>query len=515
MNTSKQINTIIGLLMVGAIATLLYYLWDGDRQSAATERQLTENAERGGNLFSLNCRACHGLNGLGSLESTALPGLPLNTDANREADAARQDYIRGTINCGRVGTKMPPWSTKYGGPLNDFQIDQLMALITGTMTGFDQDPQASLDGWQNAVEQADHADQFTPPKHLEQAISADAKILILNNARGLRAGNLLRIDDDPEAQDYEVVQIVDAPAGSILFESVGADDKEISLVQPSVFEKGDIILIGDEQMEVVSAPPGSTLAADMAEDATVLELVDGEGFEQGQTILVRQEKMKVQSVSGNSLTVARAQDGTTAGAYVTGTTVVEDNTIVEVERGVEGTSASSHTVKGAVFEVGNEVVVERAAFGTEAAEHEIGAEVFNGPSVPSDAITGKDVDYPPCGQLPAQDTTPAAEVTVAGSAEVALGDNFFDAGGNKNPTFKVAAGSTVTFNLANDGKAVHNMVIAGPDKELGTDDDIVSDPDIIPAGETGTVQFTADAAAEYDYHCQFHPDQMKGTITVE
>jgi hypothetical protein len=28
MNTSKQVNVIIGLLMVGAIATLLYYLWD-------------------------------------------------------------------------------------------------------------------------------------------------------------------------------------------------------------------------------------------------------------------------------------------------------------------------------------------------------------------------------------------------------------------------------------------------------------------------------------------------------
>jgi mono/diheme cytochrome c family protein/plastocyanin len=515
MNTSKQVNTIIGLLMVGAIATLLYWLWDDDRQTAATERQLTENAERGGNLFSLNCRACHGLNGLGSLESSALPGLPLNTDANREADAPRQDYIRGTIECGRVGTQMPPWSIKYGGPLNDFQIDQLMALITGTMTGFDQDPQASLNGWENAIEQANHADEFAPPKHLKEAINDETEVLVLNNARGLRAGNLLRIDDDPEVTDYEVVEIVDAPAGSILFERIGEDDTEISMVQPSVFEPGDIIIIGGEQMEVVSAPPGSTLAADVAADATVLELEAADGFERGQALLVRQEKMQVQSVSGNSLTVERAVDGTTAAAYVTGTSVVEDTTLLVVERGVGGTSASRHNVKSAVFEVGDEIVVERGAFGTEAAEHETGTEVYNGPIQPSDAITGEGEGFPPCGQLPPRAANTGAEVIVDGSAAVTMGDNFFDSGGNQNPTFKVAVGSTVTFNLANDGSAPHNMNIAGPDSEFETDDDAISDPDLITAGQTGVLQFTAAAAGSIDYRCDFHPDQMNGTITVE
>jgi plastocyanin len=35
------------------------------------------------------------------------------------------------------------------------------------------------------------------------------------------------------------------------------------------------------------------------------------------------------------------------------------------------------------------------------------------------------------------------------------------------------------------------------------------------AGETGVLQFTAAAAGSIDYRCDFHPDQMKGTITVE
>jgi len=84
MNTSKQVNVIIGLLMVGAIATLLYFLWDRlEREADATERQLTENAERGGALFAPNCSSCHGLTGKGALERAGLPGAPLNLEENR------------------------------------------------------------------------------------------------------------------------------------------------------------------------------------------------------------------------------------------------------------------------------------------------------------------------------------------------------------------------------------------------------------------------------------------------
>jgi len=515
MNTNKQVNTIIGLLLVGAIATLLYFVWDNVRDTAATERQLTENAERGGALFSLNCRSCHGLNGLGSLESSELPGLPLNTDANREADAARQAYIRATIKCGRVGTVMPPWAIENGGPLNDFQIDQLLALITGTMTGFDQAPEASVAGWEHAIEEANHADEFTPPKHLEEAVSDEAEILILNDARGLRAGNLLRIDDDPEVEDYEVVEIVDAPAGSVLDEAADSDATELVLQDVAIFEPGDAIIVGDEQMQVVDAPPLDALASDLSADATVVELEDAEGFGRGEKIKVRQEIMQAESISGDSLTVQRGVDGSEAVEHVAGTTVVGEGTSIEVERAVEGTRSGSHDVKSPVYEIGKEVVVERGAFGTDAAEHEAGTEVFNGPITPADSITGEGEGHPPCGQLPPQTGGTAAEVQVSGVVDVTMGDNFFDAGGNQNPTFKAPQGSAVTFNLKNDGSAVHNMEIAGTDGEFETDDDSISDPDLITGGNAGTLAFTPPAAGSYDYRCKFHPDQMKGQITIE
>ena len=86
MNTYKQINIIIGLLMVGMLGTLLYYMFDsgysiagldfGNRQAVASARQEEDNAKRGGALFARYCRACHGLTGEGRSSAPACPALP-------------------------------------------------------------------------------------------------------------------------------------------------------------------------------------------------------------------------------------------------------------------------------------------------------------------------------------------------------------------------------------------------------------------------------------------------------
>ena len=98
------------------------------------------------------------------------------------------------------------------------------------------------------------------------------------------------------------------------------------------------------------------------------------------------------------------------------------------------------------------------------------------------------------------DGTPAP-----GGNEIVMGDNFFE------PTeLTVTAGETVTFNLTNEGAAIHNMLIVGPDG------DVVSDPDTIRGGDTATLEWTAPAEpGEVPFHCEFHATQMTGTITVQ
>jgi plastocyanin len=76
------------------------------------------------------------------------------------------------------------------------------------------------------------------------------------------------------------------------------------------------------------------------------------------------------------------------------------------------------------------------------------------------------------------------------------------------------AGNSFTVNLTNIGTQIHNMRTAGDDGELNSDDDVVSEPDTIAGGGSGTLTLGFAQPGTYPYECEFHPDQMKGEITV-
>ena len=124
------------------------------------------------------------------------------------------------------------------------------------------------------------------------------------------------------------------------------------------------------------------------------------------------------------------------------------------------------------------------------------------------------------GETPAADETSADGADDAGpvSFDISLGDtlkpevtNFFELN-----QFTVSPGQEVTFNITNEGTAIHNMRIDGGDGEYDTDDDTVSDPELFQAGDTGTLVWTApDEPGEIIFRCDFHPLEMVGTISLE
>jgi plastocyanin/mono/diheme cytochrome c family protein len=392
MNTAKQVNVMVGLVFVSLVGLTLYFIWDTERAEQAEIRQEQVNVERGAHLFSLNCRSCHGLKGEGSLERAGLPGAPLNLDVNRApkltggALEAQMKRFHDTIVCGRVGTVMPPWAIEQGGALNFFQIEQIVLLITS---------QFSTEGWDLALEQANHADEFLLKRFLSEAVSAEDTTLHLNDSVGI----------------------------------------------PVTTDEGEaLIRIGPETLEDPY------------------------------------EVMRVVSVDAEARTI-------------------------EVERGID-------------------------VAGTKAMEHETGAEIYNGPLAPGTTVTGdpEAQGFPPCGQRTASvaTATPAPDGAGGGSATaltdgatLGMGDNFFEIDGQRNPTFSVAAGATVGVTVNNTGTAIHNMRVAGDDAEFDTDDDQVSDPDIISGGGSGTIDITIAAAGTYPYRCDFHPTDMAGNITVQ
>lgn len=350
MNTSKQVNAMIGLLFVFLVGTLLYWMWDagigmvGARGDDAEERQILENAERGGAVFAENCRNCHGMRGLAAQESVNLPGLPLNTQLNRPVDpetglvnvgelTTRQSIVRDTVTCGRVGTLMPTWAESQNGPLNDFLIEQLVTLITGATPGLDLPDDhnvVSERGWEAAAEAANHAD-LLEGKQLTRSIGPEDTVLVLTDAQELTVGGLLRIDG-------EAVLLVDAPASGNLLEDVTADQADLPVERAGdLFRSGDVVQIGLERMRVISA-------------------------------------------SDDTLRVERALDGTVAGG---------------------------HRVNARVFEPGDEILVERAAFGTQALQHDQGAQLYAAPLEPPTGVLTGEQGTPPCGQrAPATNPTP-------------------------------------------------------------------------------------------------------------
>jgi len=122
-NRSHRLEILIGTLATGLIvlALGLYILLEPGRIQAADQTMLTAQLDDSMTLYAENCSVCHGLQGEG-IGST----LPLNNPALRTMDA---DTLFKTIARGRFNTAMPAWSKEDGGPLSDYQINELVLFV--------------------------------------------------------------------------------------------------------------------------------------------------------------------------------------------------------------------------------------------------------------------------------------------------------------------------------------------------------------------------------------------------
>lgn len=111
--------------------------------------------------------------------------------------------------------------------------------------------------------------------------------------------------------------------------------------------------------------------------------------------------------------------------------------------------------------------------------------------------------------------SPGPSASPGGPIPVVMRDNSFDP-----DELTVQAGSTATFEITNDGNALHNMHIAGPGGDYTEDfcegADPCSDPNQIRGGQSATLTWQVPPSpGELDFRCDFHPSEMTGTITIE
>jgi hypothetical protein len=76
-----------------------------------------------------------------------------------------------------------------------------------------------------------------------------------------------------------------------------------------------------------------------------------------------------------------------------------------------------------------------------------------------------------------------------------------------NPTLKLVANANNVIQIQNPTDEKHELVIESDDTELASSGDIGPD-------SSGELTFKPTMAGTLEYHCEYHPDTMKGTIEV-
>src|SRR5918993_1852676 len=134
---------VAGVALTVFLAVLLpfLYLREPVRQRAAADKELSESVRLGHATFEEFCARCHGDQAQGgTVKRYVTPGVkgakPTDVAAPdlREIHSRHPDDDAGAvawtaIQKGRPPTPMPTWGVRYGGPMNDQQITDLVNYL--------------------------------------------------------------------------------------------------------------------------------------------------------------------------------------------------------------------------------------------------------------------------------------------------------------------------------------------------------------------------------------------------
>lgn len=345
MNTGKQINAMVVVLFLTLVAIGAYTIFDPFRSDDAVDEQTEIAADRGANTFALNCRLCHGDRGQGGINGGRLPSAAvLDRPGLRGIEdgifvpalfGQTFDLITNTISCGRVGTPMPAWAEAQGGTLSEEQIRQLTVLITEG-------------SWELAIEHADEIDAQATG-HATVAMPGGSfgpgeTQLLVSNAASFSRGQFIRIAINEEEEERlrvlpdqllvergvggteavehvsgtEVLRSDDEDASVRLSEPVDADTTALAISDPTQFEIGDTLMLGEEEVEVAGfatgiPTTGQFLVEDIGRTPDSFMVSGSENISVGLVIRFEGELMEVLTVTDDGDTGVALDAATAAG----------------------------------------------------------------------------------------------------------------------------------------------------------------------------------------------------------
>ncbi len=137
----------LGVVMLTALAVgiMLFWLTDGARRTAIGHEQEEELLHFGEIIFSnadtepaaAGCASCHGDDGTGGEQGAPVVGPNLHSRSLADKLRVNPNYVRlavtygGVVVSGNVNSAMPAWGDEVGGPLNEQQIEAVVALVEG------------------------------------------------------------------------------------------------------------------------------------------------------------------------------------------------------------------------------------------------------------------------------------------------------------------------------------------------------------------------------------------------
>ena len=146
---------IAGVALTVFLAVLLpfLYLREPTRMKAAATKEQSESVRLGKATFEEFCARCHGKEAEGGVvKRYVTPGVKnatpkdfpapnLHEIATRHPDEDLATVAWNTIQKGRPPTPMPTWGVRYGGPMNDQQITDLVNYLLSIQSDGKQRPQ--------------------------------------------------------------------------------------------------------------------------------------------------------------------------------------------------------------------------------------------------------------------------------------------------------------------------------------------------------------------------------------
>ena len=114
-----KIGALLAFLLI--LGTSAYWIGDQTRLASAAKNLLTGRVQRGQEIYTEQCIACHGVDG----EGGAGPALNSRQLLKNTPD----EIFFSVIRSGVPNTQMPSWSVDFGGPLTDEAIRDVVAFL--------------------------------------------------------------------------------------------------------------------------------------------------------------------------------------------------------------------------------------------------------------------------------------------------------------------------------------------------------------------------------------------------